>query len=318
MSDVLGSFWQSVVMEARKKNEDEDSTDYTEDEPDIEDTGNDAGDEPETEDEGSTDYTVEDDEIGDDDDGEDSTDYTADNPDDDTGDDTTTINAGEPDEPADEGDNPDTGNNSTDYSAGADDGLSLDDDGGDADNAGDDGNSDDAGNGDDSGGDGDEPTLDTGEGDSTDYTAGTDDTGEDSGENDSGGEDDSSDDSSSDDSSGGDDSPKNDKLRKYYLLKDFGNLQTFIQDGIDKLTEKKRESFLDKQVDMQCVSNFNRLLNAISDYMIFKFDEDDYVTALYNYKRFMVLVNMNIALLEKRKENAERISKGAKKTPETK
>lgn len=306
MSDILGSFWQSVVMEARKKNEDEDPTDYTEDEPDIEDTDVDAGNEPETEDEGSTDYTVEDDEIGDDDGGEDSTDYTTDNPDTDgdTGDDTTTtINAGEPDEPADEGDN-----DSTDYSAGADDGLSLDDDGGDADNAGDDGN-----------GDGDEPTLDTGEGDSTDYTAGTDDTGKDSGEDDSGGGADSSDDSSSDDSSGGDDdSPKNDKLRKYYLLKDFGNLQTFIQDGIDKLTEKKRESFLDKQVDMQCVSNFNRLLNAISDYMIFKFDEDDYVTALYNYKRFMVLVNMNIALLEKRKENAERIFKGAKKTPETK
>ena len=88
------------------------------------------------------------------------------------------------------------------------------------------------------------------------------------------------------------------------------------KDAVDKLTEKKRESFIDKQVDMQVVTNFNKLLGAISDYMVFKFDEDDYTTAYYNYKRYTILINMNMEILEKRKEYVEKNlkTKGQKKS----
>lgn len=319
--DVLHHLWNSVVMEAKKDDEkDEDqepeASDYTEDDPDTgeEEPANDAGNDTEDDDIETTDYTIDDDEIGGDDEGDtgdepsaeddagdESTDYTGDEPDtgeeepatDDTGDntgedaggdDTTTIDAGDPD------DNPDAGGDDTsnDYTADADPAAG-----------------DDTASGDGAGGDENEPTLDTGEGGgATDYTS-DDAGGDDAGGVDTGGDDsgDSGDDSSSD-SSSDDDTPKNDKLRKYYLLRDFGNLQTFIQDAIEKLTEKHRESFVDKQVDMQCVINFNKLLSAISDYMVFKFDDDDYVTAFYNYKRFEVLVNINIELLSKRKEIA--------------
>lgn len=281
--EFLNSLWDSVVTEAKKKSED--AADYTQDEPEgLDDETSETEDEPAPDnatDDASTDYTVEDDTIGGDDDtaGDEGTDYTAD---DDT-------------ENPDEGDTDagDTG----DADTGGDDGDTTDDATGDTDEEG--------------------PTLDTGEDEGgTDYTA---DAGDDTGdESSSEGGDDTSDSSGGDseESSGDDDSSKNDKLRKYYLLKDFGELQAFIKDAVDKLTEKKRESFIDKQVDMQVVTNFNKLLGAISDYMVFKFDEDDYTTAYYNYKRYTILINMNMEILEKRKEYVEKNlkAKGQKKS----
>ena len=276
--DVLDPLWDSIVLEARKKQED--AADYTKDEPpadeeeneDTKDTGEtedtaeedapadddtDADDEAET----STDYTVEDDTIEDTgDDNADATDYTADD-DTDTTEDAPEEDAGTEDAPEDEGGTDDGEETGTDYTA--------------DDSEGEDGGGTDAADG-----------------------AAT-----------------SSDDSSSDDSASSSDvdTPKNDKLRKYYLLKDFGNLQDFIKDAMNKLTEKKRESFIDKQVDMQVVANFGKLLDAISDYMVFKFDEDDYTTAFYNYKRYTILIKMNMEILETRKEYVEKIKRAKTK-----
>ena len=103
----------------------------------------------------------------------------------------------------------------------------------------------------------------------------------------------------SEDSGDDDNVPKDDKLRKFYLLKDFRELQEFIKDAANKITEKKRDSFKEKQVDMLVVNNFNRLGDVVGDYMVFKFDEDDYTTALYNYRRFMIAIDLNLELIKK-------------------
>ena len=93
---------------------------------------------------------------------------------------------------------------------------------------------------------------------------------------------------------------------KFYLLKDFRELQAFIKDAADKITEKKRNSFEEKQIDMQVVNNFNKLGDVVGDYMVFKFDEDDYTTALYNYRRFVIAIDINLELLQKVNEINQR------------
>ena len=59
---------------------------------------------------------------------------------------------------------------------------------------------------------------------------------------------------------------------------------------------------------MQCVNNFNRLGDVVGDYMVFKFDEDDYTTALYNYRRFVIAIDINLELLQKVNEINKRYS----------
>lgn len=267
---MFKAFFNSILMEA--KNDDK-PTDYSKEDPEKDDkkTDNkkdDKNDKPDArvgnatdkKDETSTDYTVEDDSIGSDD--KESTDYSADSPEDDDKADA----SGEDSEP-------------TDYSA----------------DAGDD-NTDDEENTDDENAGGDEE-------EGTDYSADADGS---MGDDDSG--DDSSEDSAEDSEESGDDDsvPKDDKLRKFYLLKDFRELQEFIKDAADKITEKKRDSFKEKQVDMLVVNNFNKLGDVVGDYMVFKFDEDDYTTALYNYRRFMIAIDLNLELIKKVNEIKQR------------
>ena len=83
-------------------------------------------------------------------------------------------------------------------------------------------------------------------------------------------------------------------------MKDFQKLQDFISDAIDKLSSVKRASYIDKEVDTQCIKNFERLLSVIADYMLFQFNNADYVEALHTYKRFYMGVNINIEMLNQR------------------
>ena len=308
MKDIYGvseSF--EIVEEAKKK--DEEATDYTKEKPEDDDTTDkkdETKEETDTDKTEATDYSKEapdDDDSGGDDTADDlkATDYTEENGTIGDDDDDTADASG--DDTADAGGGDDT--TATDYSKEAPD---DDDSGGDdtADASGDD--TADAGGGDDTTAtdySAETPDDDDGGGDDT-ADAGGDDSDSDSDSDDSSGDSDDEGDDSSDDSGSSDSASKDDKLRKFYLLKDFRGLQEFIKDAIEKVTEKKRDSFNEKQVDMQVVTNFNRLLQVIGDYMVFKFDEDDYTTALYNYRRFFVAVDINLELLEKLNEYKEK------------
>ena len=142
--------------------------------------------------------------------------------------------------------------------------------------------------------------------DSEDSTIGDDDSEEfnDEGETEGETEEESGEESndSSEEGTSDDDTPKNDKLRKFYLLKDYKELQNFIKDSISKIIDKKRNSFKEKQVDMQVSNNLTHLGHVIGDYMVFKFDEDDYTTALYNYRRFLIAIDLNLEMLKKLNE----------------
>ena len=53
---------------------------------------------------------------------------------------------------------------------------------------------------------------------------------------------------------------------------------------------------------MQVSNNLTHLGHVIGDYMVFKFDEDDYTTALYNYRRFLIAIDLNLEMLKKLNE----------------
>ena len=142
--------------------------------------------------------------------------------------------------------------------------------------------------------------VDGEEGKGTDYSSLDDDpsdtaVGEDSGE-------DSPDPDSQEDNPEGDgegEGEDDDKLKQYYLQVDFDRLQGFISNTIEKLTDVKRDSFIEKEVDAQCVTNYERLLQGIKDYILLKFDKNDYVTNRFNYSKFATTAKLNLELLKK-------------------
>ena len=155
----------------------------------------------------------------------------------------------------------------------------------------------------------------SGEDSGTDYSDGGDDSdnsGEDStsgstsgtdysGDNPDGETDDDGEDNSEDSSSDQDDSPeaKKEKLKLFYLQKDMMKLVEFINKSIDRLSETNRHSFIEREVDNQCIKNFEKLAIIVVEYIKYKFDFCDYTENLYNYRRFVEIARINIEMVKK-------------------
>lgn len=142
----------------------------------------------------------------------------------------------------------------------------------------------------------DEPATDDGDG--GDLTSGADDEDPDGG------------DSSDDSSDSGDDGEKKkfnkEDMKKYILFQNLMNLHTSLNNYVSKLNSVDANNNILGHAYHEVKGAFQELQSLIYDYMLLKFSEDSYTSAVYFYEQVKVAVLILFSILEEKKEELKK------------